>query len=172
MVISLTGFKGSGKSTVAKEMGCLLDTPVFDLDELVFAKYGDIEKLISDCGEGHFRRIEMQTLQELFFLHREDFILSLGGGTILNEESLDMIRNDSVCVYLEVPYEIMLERIGDYRKYAIFSGCRNRGGVRRLYEKRLPIYEAAAHCVVRYRDRSIKETASEVIRTVTCFRNQ
>jgi shikimate kinase len=172
MIISLTGFKGAGKSTIAKEMGLLLDIPVFDLDAIIASKYGNIERLIAREGESVFRDIERRSLEELLVQDQKDYILALGGGTILEPECLRVIRDNTVCVYLETPYDIVLERIGDYHKYSIFSSCRNRGGVRRIYEKRLPLYEAAAHCKVPYRDRSINETAVEVIRTVTCFRSQ
>ncbi|MCI2082621.1 MAG: hypothetical protein LKK19_04115 [Bacteroidales bacterium] len=163
MIISLTGFKGAGKSSVAEALGMLLETPVFDLDRLIEKEYGDIETLIYKEGEKHFRLIEFQTLEELLFREKDNFILSLGGGTILNPESLGLIHNNTRCVYLDIPYEIALERIGNYRKYAIFSRCRNRGGIRRIYEKRLPLYEAAAEFKVDSYDRSIRETAVEII---------
>lgn len=164
MIISLTGFKGAGKSSVAEELGVLLETPVFDLDRLIVKRYGDIEALIAAQGEERFRLIEFQMLEEVLFRERDNFILSLGGGTILNPDSLQLLKANTKCVYLEIPYEIALERIGNYRKYAIFAKCRDRGGVRRIYEKRRPLYEAAAEFKVSSYDRTIKETAVEIIK--------
>ena len=66
MIISLTGFMGSGKSSVGRKLSELLCCPFVDLDAEIEARAGrSIADIFASDGEAEFRRIEKETLSEV-----------------------------------------------------------------------------------------------------------
>ena len=65
MMIALTGFMGSGKTTVGKVLADFLGCPFMDLDDLVVKKVGkSIPDIFAQDGEPAFRQLEAQVLRK------------------------------------------------------------------------------------------------------------
>ena len=63
MIIALTGYMGSGKTTVGRIVADALGCPFLDLDELVVSREGrSIEEIFRADGEDRFRRAEEEAL--------------------------------------------------------------------------------------------------------------
>lgn len=109
-IIFLTGFMGSGKSTVGPILANTIGYRFIDLDALIEQKEG---KRISDIfaaeGEPRFRELERQTLREI--LTERTTIVSLGGGTVTNDESLELVKQHGVLVYLRSDTEHIFQRL-------------------------------------------------------------
>ena len=72
---------------------------------------------------------------------QSSFILSLGGGTILREENVEMIKEKCTCVYLRAGVETLRRHLGgEQRQRPLLKG----GGFEALLEERKPLYAAAA----------------------------
>lgn len=123
----LTGFMGSGKTTVGRLLAELLHRPHLDLDEVIAAKAGkSINQIFADQGETYFRDLEAQLLASTI---REEGILSTGGGTpVRMENNLLLRRNAAPVIFLEASPERILERL---------SNDRNRPLVRALDPEKL-----------------------------------
>lgn len=78
--IVFIGARGSGKSTVAGELGRLLDRPVIDLDAAALQASGgtSVTGVFETAGEPHWRACEADVLQEA--LAQGDVIIDAGGG--------------------------------------------------------------------------------------------
>ena len=85
MMITLTGFMGSGKTTVGKVLADFLGCPFMDLDDLVVKKAGkSIPDIFAQDGEPAFRQLEAQVLRKTVEKYAESTaVLALGGGAIL-----------------------------------------------------------------------------------------
>ncbi len=102
---------GSGKSTVGKSLADRLDIPFKDLDEEIERKSGvSIASLFSENGEIYFRKLEHEVLTELLY-SKDIFILSLGGGTPLYFDHMDMINSEGFSIYLQMTISVLAERL-------------------------------------------------------------
>jgi len=112
--IYLTGFMGSGKSTIGPILANTLGWDFFDLDKLIENKTGKkIRDIFEQEGEGHFRKIETDTLREIS--ESKNVIISLGGGTIANKENIEIMKNTGKIIYLKVSLDTVYHRL-KYKK--------------------------------------------------------
>ncbi len=112
MKISLLGYMGAGKSTLAKELSLTLQLPFIDLDARIAEKQGEsVSEIILNRGELFFRQLERDLLEEA--LEQPNFVLSLGGGTPCYYDNMSLINSKSLSIYIEKSigdlYEVLKE---------------------------------------------------------------
>ena len=142
----ICGFMGSGKSTVLKKLRANSDAyKYFDLDYEIHSNYGDsfdsLGEFIEAKGWDHFRRVETEMI-ESFLSCDEPLVIALGGGA-LSGLNLSKIKGkrDCLLVFLDIPFEVCLERIlGDSNRPLLKLG---REKLEQLYFDRLPHYKCA-----------------------------
>ena len=154
--ISLIGFMGSGKTSVGKELAKLLpDMELIDLDSYIEAMSGrTIPEIFETEGEAAFREMEKTALEDIFLtgeLTGSSYILSLGGGTVTSEACRRMIRRNSTCFYLKASIDTLVSNLetwpGD--RPMLKGGNSLRSRVEELMTTRGPIYEKAAHHIIK-----------------------
>ena len=112
MKIYIVGFMGAGKTTVGRELAARLDTPFFDLDDLVeTAEKMSIKDLFAQHGEPYFRKRERDILRSTRYL--DNAVVATGGGTFTFDENIQFIQSEGLSVYLSAPYTVLRARIGD-----------------------------------------------------------
>lgn len=106
----LTGFMGSGKTTIGSLLAQMMHCPHLDLDAIIVAKTGKtINQIFAEQGEPYFRDLESRLLAETI---QQEGILSTGGGTpVRADNSLLLRQNDAPVVFLETSPEIILDRL-------------------------------------------------------------
>jgi shikimate kinase len=110
-IIYLTGFMGSGKSTIGPILANTLGWDFFDLDKVIEKKAGKkIREIFEEKGEELFREIETETLKELSSTE-SNTIISLGGGTIASEENLNILKSTGKIIYLRISTESAYGRL-------------------------------------------------------------
>ena len=115
-LIYLTGFMGSGKTTIGNILSEKLNYEFIDLDILIEKNEGrSISDIFKESGEPYFRDLEKENLREVS--ESDCRIVSLGGGALMNEENQSLVKSKGVLVYLKVTPEEIYERI---------KGCDNR----------------------------------------------
>ena len=101
---------GSGKTSVGKKLAQYLGFTFFDLDEIISDKEKmNIPEIFSTKGEGYFRTIETNILKELS--ERKKSIIALGGGALLRENNLNLIKKTGILIYLQTSFEEIFRRI-------------------------------------------------------------
>lgn len=109
-VIFLTGFMGSGKSTVGPILANTIGFKFVDLDAYIERKVGKrIGDIFKSEGEEKFRSLERDTLREM--LNTASTVISLGGGTVTNAETLDLIKRHGVMIYLHSDVDHIYQRL-------------------------------------------------------------
>jgi shikimate kinase len=109
-LIFLVGFMGSGKSTLGPILANTLGYDSYDIDKLIEKKAGKkIVDIFREDGEPAFRALERETLLEASLLHRS--VVSLGGGTITNEENFQIAQTHGVLLYLKLSPEEIIQRV-------------------------------------------------------------
>lgn len=141
--IVITGFMGSGKSKVARELSRHLNLTMIDLDDAITAREGKSPaQLIVETGEPYFRSIESNVLRELLQTNAAA-IISLGGGAWIEETNRKMIDEFScISVWLDAPFAVCWARIETSSEDRPLG--RNKDQALALYERRRPIYSLAA----------------------------
>ena len=108
--IFITGFSGTGKTTVGIEAARLLGWRFVDLDERIETAAGmSIDAIFAQYGEPHFRALETQAL--LAACQGERQVISTGGGIITNGANRDAMSANGAIVCLEASPETIYERV-------------------------------------------------------------
>lgn len=149
MIITLTGFMGSGKSTVGRCLANELNAAFLDLDELVMRSYArqqgqacSISEIFDLHGEVFFRELEHQILAETIDQHcGQTLVLALGGGTFIPERNRSLLLARTHCVYLRCSLATIKQRVGESNDRPLFANSDL------LYSQREPIY-ALAHKII------------------------
>lgn len=108
MRIVLTGFMGTGKSAVARQLAVRLKLQCVDLDQEIEARAGlRVAEIFDREGETVFRALERDVLQQVCM--RDGIVLALGGGAIADEVNFERLAQaGAILVRLEAtPAEIV-----------------------------------------------------------------
>ena len=155
----LTGFMGSGKSSIGRELQTLLGCSFGDLDEIVERREGrTVRELFAGGGEEAFRKAELDALRSLAW--DDDMILALGGGTLMQKEVGQLLQGVTK-IYLRTSGEELVARL---------EGCAetrpmlHEKSIHELLEARIPVYEQTADITADTDGRTPWEIAVDIAR--------
>jgi shikimate kinase len=161
MMIALTGFMGSGKSTVGARVADALGCLFLDLDDLIVKKAGkSIPDIFAQDGEAAFRALEARILRQTVEKYAEStMVLALGGGAVTTPASASLLHEKTVCIYLRASMDTLMQRLeGETAGRPLADGSM----AARLAE-RAPLYEKTAHVVIDTDGLTPDEVADEII---------
>lgn len=140
--IVLTGFMGSGKSTVGPLIAARLGWQFVDVDNVIEAEAGaTIADIFAHQGESAFRDREHATIARL--ATGEGLVLALGGGAIEREDTRVLLLNapGTLLVHLEIELNTTLTRCGGTENTRPVLA--DRANLAARYHRRLPLYRMA-----------------------------
>lgn len=140
--IVLTGFMGTGKTAVGRELSRLLNMKLVDVDtEIEKYRQMTINEIFKQFGELRFREMETEMIRKLS--ERKDVIISTGGGAVLRQENLDVLRKQGIIVCLMAMPETILKRTshGSHRPLLQVEDPFEK--IKELLDFRRPFYEKA-----------------------------
>jgi shikimate kinase len=148
--ILLVGYRGSGKSTVARLLADLLGWASIDADDEIEHRAGmTIRQLFETEGEAGFRRRESAILGELCQL--QDHVIATGGGVVLSAANREQLKRAGRVVWLTADVETIRDRMEkdhstSERRPALTVG--GRAEIEELLRVREPLYRAVADHIV------------------------
>jgi shikimate kinase len=153
-VVCLTGFMGSGKSTIGRLLAAQLAWRFADLDAEIESESGlSISQIFAQKGEAVFRDIEHRCLERVLAMasaRDTRLILALGGGTFTQPRNAALLRDSGAAaksaavIWLDCPSDELLQRCVLMGDRPLF---RDEASFRKLYEERLPYYRQADYRV-------------------------
>ena len=166
MIVTLTGFMGSGKTTVGRIIADALGCPFLDLDEAVAAATGmTIPDIFAAEGESGFRERERKALEKAIARDGSGTgVLALGGGTVTIPAAARLLREKTLCIYLEASFDTLMERIAGQTGGRPLATSPD--ALRARLEERRPLYEATAAVTVPTDGLTPEEVADEIIISV------
>jgi shikimate kinase len=109
-LVFLTGFMGSGKSTIGPILANALGWDYVDIDKNIeFKANRTIVDIFASNGEQSFRALEREALRDL--VSRDECVVSLGGGTLTVEENFEFIHQNGIIVYLQLSPDKIFQRV-------------------------------------------------------------
>ena len=98
--IILTGFMGTGKTTIGLELARQLRRPFLDMDTEIEARAGkSIERIFSEDGETVFRGMETRLCQELST--QQGLVIATGGGTLVAPDNRALLLQNGIGICLD-----------------------------------------------------------------------
>lgn len=111
MNIVLTGFMGTGKTTVGKRLARRLGWKFVDIDSLIVASAKEsVANIFAEHGEAVFRRLEKRAIRRA--VRGEKQVIATGGGAFVNPESRQMLRSTGPAICLTAQPKAILQRVG------------------------------------------------------------
>ncbi|NLK20071.1 MAG: shikimate kinase [Synergistaceae bacterium] len=134
--IFIGGFMCSGKTSVGMELARRLGREFADTDRVIEQRAGmTVPEIFSTLGEPAFRKHEFETVADA--LQGQGWVVSLGGGALVNEELRAMVLSRATLVILDVQPETVLTRAENEKGARPLLDSSN---VRALMIKRRPAY--------------------------------
>lgn len=154
-MVCLTGFMGSGKSTIGRLLAAQLAWHFTDLDEEIENESGlSISQIFAQKGEAVFRDVEHECLARVLAMaaaRNMRLVLALGGGTFTQPRNAVLLRESTAAkgagaavIWLDCPSDELLQRCVLMGDRPLF---RDEASFRKLYEERLPYYRQADYRV-------------------------
>ncbi len=104
------GYRGTGKSTVARLLADKLGWNWLDADEVLEQRQGrTIRQIFEEDGEAAFREIEAAILADLVVMPRQ--VIATGGGVVLREENRQRLKDAGLVVWLTADPVTLWRRI-------------------------------------------------------------
>ncbi len=129
----------AGKTTLAQALSRRLGWRAEDVDLLIEARERrTVADIFAREGEPYFRSVERQVIYSLLPLRHT--IVATGGGTFIDPENRAAINADGVSVWIDAPFEVLLDRIPADGRRPLAS---DRVQMAVLYETRRLAYEQA-----------------------------
>ncbi|MFO0900924.1 MAG: shikimate kinase [Pirellulales bacterium] len=162
----LIGYRGAGKTSVARQLALALGWDWVDADVEIELKAGrSIAAIFAEQGEPAFRDLESQTLAKL--LGRTKLIVAAGGGAVVRCENRKLLRRGGPVVWLQASPETIWRRIqADASTAARRPNLTGFGGlaeVQTLLAQRTPWYAECASLTVDTEGKSVEQICQEIL---------
>lgn len=162
MITALTGYMGSGKSSVGRELSALLSSDFVDLDSYIVEREGrSIPEIFAQDGEKEFRRIEYESLMEVLGSGK-DMVLALGGGAVMTPACAEAIKAHTTCFYLKGSVDTLMEHLRNSKGRPLLAGGPDREKITKMLELRSPVYESVCDHVIVIDGLSVQLVARDI----------
>ena len=159
--IVLLGMMGSGKSTIGYLLSNKINSDFYDIDKIIEEEEGlKITEIFENKGENYFRKIEEKICLKILKFNKK--IISLGGGSFLNNKIREEIQNNHVSFWLNWNTSTIIRRIKKNKNRPILKGM-SENEINKLIIKRKKIYEKA-HLKINCENLSKNEITNKIIK--------
>ena len=138
----LTGFMGTGKTEVSRELARLLTMKLIDIDtEIEKSVRMSINQIFKQFGEQKFREMETEMIEKVS--SEKNVIISTGGGTVLKQENMDVLKKTGMVICLMATPETILRRTSGTSERPLLQVEKPLEKINELLDFRQPFYEKA-----------------------------
>ncbi|MDD4938920.1 MAG: shikimate kinase [Candidatus Omnitrophica bacterium] len=162
--IYLVGFMATGKTSVGKELARMTKMRFLDLDEFIELKEKrTISDIFAKKGEPYFRKIEKRALKQVS--KEKNFVVACGGGIVLDEDNVKIMKQTGVMICLTASPEIILKRASAFTHRPLLNVEDPKKQVDLLLKMRSPFYAKADKCIDTS-GLSMKQVADKIMKSI------
>jgi shikimate kinase len=164
--IVLTGFMGTGKSTIGKELSKMLNMKLVDIDaEIEKAQKIKINDIFRIFGEQYFRDIETAMIKKLS--RGKNIIISTGGGAVLRDENMEALKEKGIIFCLNASTETIMKRTARSEDRPLLKVENPKEKISEMLSCRRPFYEKAG-IMIETDCKTPSEIAQEIMEIIRC----
>ena len=145
---TIIGMMGAGKSKLGYIVSKSLNVNFYDIDDLIEKDLNtSIKELFKSHGEAYFRTVEEAKIKIVInnaISKKEKAIVSIGGGAFDNQHSRELLLKNTKVIWLNVPTDILIKRIGDGSKRPMIKGNIEKS-ITEILSKRIKYYTLSHH---------------------------
>ena len=162
--IVLTGFMGTGKTTIGQALAQMLHMKLVDVDEEIESAQGmRINDIFKTHGEQHFRDMETAMIKKTS--QEENLIISTGGGAVLRDENMAALKEKGIIFCLSASAETIMKRTGISQDRPLLKVEDPMKKISELLAFRRPFYEKAG-IMIETDGKSPLQVADEIVEIV------
>lgn len=139
MKLVLTGYMGSGKSSVTQKIAQETQLEHLDLDKIIEDEEQiSIKTIFETKGEIYFRKREHQIFEKVLIMH-DNFVLATGGGTTCYYNNHLLLLNPGInSFYLKTDIDTLFHRLKKEMAHRpLFSSIKNDDELKEFIAKHL-----------------------------------
>ncbi len=141
--ISIIGFMGSGKSTVGRILSGKSNFLFIDLDNIIeLSEESLISSIFARKGEKYFRDVESSVIRNIY--KNKNCIFACGGGVVTRRENMELIKDSSLIVYLEISPDEASRRLKRSKNRPLIKTGDPEKKIKDLFRERKLLYEKYA----------------------------
>ena len=165
--IVLVGMMGAGKTSIGRRLAKFFQVPFYDSDhEIEVASGYKIADLFDLYGESAFRDGEKKVILRL--LDQPTHVLSTGGGSFLEPQTREKIRQRGISIWLRADIETLLKRVSRRNDRPLLNKGDQLEILSKLMKDRYHIYNEA-NIVVDSGNEPTAVTVEKVIEKITAY---
>lgn len=164
--IVLIGYRGTGKTTVGKQLANQLGWKYFSTDDMVeeLSKMS-IEEFVAKFSWRKFREIEIKVIQQLKNI--KNTIIDCGGGVVEDEGNMKILKNKSFMVWLDAEILDIKKRLKKGLPRPLLSGKTVSDDIEHNYPRRKTLYRKYANICVNSSKDSVQTICQTIISQIS-----
>ena len=164
--IILIGYRGSGKTSVGKDVAAKLRRPFFDTDALVEKQAGmPIDIIVSQMGWAPFRELEKQVIASVS--GKPNHVIATGGGAVMDPANVDNLKRSGWIFWLKAGARTLRQRMekdqGAGKGRPSLTGRDPLKEVQALLKQREPVYRKICDFVLDTEGCSVRDVADSIL---------
>jgi shikimate kinase len=162
MNIVLIGFRGAGKTALARLLSEKFQMELYSIDKMIEAKEGKkIREIVAEKGWPYFREIESQIIEEVSTL--DNIIIDTGGGAVENPTNIDNLKKNGYIIYVQASLKDIKQRIlNDPDRPKLNPTLDIEDDITVTYNRRIPLYEEYSDFRVNTSLNSLEKCAEQI----------
>jgi len=159
----LIGYRGAGKSTLAKKISKKLPLQLVSTDQELVRQFGkSIADFVKENGWEAFRKEEKKVVED--FSKKHDLLVDTGGGVVEDPDNVRLLRESGIVFYLEADALTLSRRIEITGGRPSLTGTASAAEeVAQVLARRDPLYRDAAHHVIDVRETNFFKAVDEMV---------
>jgi len=160
MSVILTGFMGTGKTTIGRQLAQRLGKGFVDTDQRIEQLDGrSVADIFAAAGEGYFRELERRVVAEAVKL---DAVIATGGGAIMDAANFERMHAAGPIICLTADIDVILQRTARDSSRPLLGAQERRQRVEELLRTRTVAY-ARADVIIDTSTRSVDSILDDII---------
>jgi shikimate kinase len=166
MNLFIIGYRCTGKSTVAKVVSEKTGWTCVDADSELADQRGEtVAQIVATGGWPLFRKLEKETLKKI--CSREGQVVATGGGVVLDEENIELMRKSGEVIWLRANAETIIERMQADEKTETLRPALTEQTlaeeIKQTLSERVPLYQKAMTWSVDTDGKEVMDVITEII---------
>lgn len=163
MNIVLVGFRGAGKTALAKILAEKLNMELFTIDKIIEQRENKkIREIVAEKGWDYFRELESKIIEELS--DKTNVIIDTGGGAIEDSTNIDNLKKNGYLIYVQSTLKDIKQRIlNDPDRPKLNPTLDVEDDLNVTFNRRVPLYEEYSDFRVNTSTNSLETCAEKII---------